>query len=127
MLGEGIDGTAYHADVLKSRLTKNLPALFDGIHDEAGAAFKDLIPQVGDGEWANIRSNTLSTRLISRLSNRVLVGLPLCALIIFSAVLGSRTMNTLTWLYFNPMATIGRTPLMPRISVTPWNDTRVAG
>lgn len=48
----------YHKGVVRSKLTRNVVATFEKVHDELPAAVRDSIPTVGEG----ILSCTLTTR-----------------------------------------------------------------
>ncbi|TCD64758.1 hypothetical protein EIP91_003649 [Steccherinum ochraceum] len=50
----------------------------DAVHDEMVLAFSDLIPTAADGEWAGVLGFSTIVSLVSRMTNRVLVGKPLC-------------------------------------------------
>jgi hypothetical protein len=42
-------GDMYHTHVIRSRLTRNIAAIFDQVRDEAVGACAELIPVAGDG------------------------------------------------------------------------------
>jgi hypothetical protein len=41
----------YHTHVIRSRLTRNIAAIFDQLRDEAVKACSELIPVTGDGMY----------------------------------------------------------------------------
>ncbi|VDB84335.1 unnamed protein product [Peniophora sp. CBMAI 1063] len=66
----------YHVDVARNALTRNLNARFDDIWDEIQAAFRE---EIGAGDaWKEIPAVTKIQRIVSRVSNRLFVNLPLC-------------------------------------------------
>ncbi|OSX67133.1 hypothetical protein POSPLADRAFT_1051288 [Postia placenta MAD-698-R-SB12] len=68
-----------HTPVIRGPLTRNLNSLFPDIVDEMKAAFPDVMPSpTKDGEWVEIPVRDTMARIVSRVSNRVFVGLPLC-------------------------------------------------
>jgi hypothetical protein len=95
---EGIATNHYHVPVTRNELARHLPALMPDIVDELGVAMEDEIPR-NDGlppfpslsppfslypelsnssDWTPIRAFEATTKIVSRISNRVFVGLPLC-------------------------------------------------
>ena len=46
----------YHVGIIKTNLTRNLPAVVESIADELALAIDEIIPTKGDGESA-IRRN----------------------------------------------------------------------
>ncbi|KAL1697532.1 cytochrome P450 [Schizophyllum commune] len=77
VFGESIARNPYHNQVLQTQLTRNLHSLCGEMRDEMVAAFNDLIPP-SDHEWNAIPALTSMTEVISRVTSRVFVGLPLC-------------------------------------------------
>ena len=43
----------YHIDVLRSKLTRNIAATFNEVHEELIVAIDDFIPTHEDGTWQN--------------------------------------------------------------------------
>jgi hypothetical protein len=41
----------YHADVIRSKLTRNIAATFNDVREEIIMTMDDLIPTHEDGEW----------------------------------------------------------------------------
>ncbi len=39
----------YHADVIRSKLIRIIPTIFQGVQDELVLTFNDIIPTVGEG------------------------------------------------------------------------------
>jgi hypothetical protein len=89
--------TTYHVDVLRGALTRNIDVRFADVRDEISAAFTDEIPPsegkfqalsfiscVGTHEpkeWTSVVAMDAIRRIVSRTSNRLFVGLPLCTFI----------------------------------------------
>ncbi|KAG6885315.1 hypothetical protein C0993_003292 [Termitomyces sp. T159_Od127] len=67
---------SYHVEVVRSSLTRNLVARFPDVQDEIRSAFEELIPQTQ--EWIAIKAIPTIRKIVSRSSNRLFVGLPLC-------------------------------------------------
>ena len=80
MFGKDMGTDAFHSDVVKSCLTRNIGALFDHMRDEADTAIRDLIIVPREGDWVKIRAKPAMQTLISRMNNRAFIGLPLCTL-----------------------------------------------
>ncbi|KAJ6604022.1 cytochrome P450 [Mycena sp. CBHHK59/15] len=76
-LGSTFVTNDYHVKVIQSPLTKSITARFADVKDEVAAAFQDEIPLSGD-EWTSVPGLMTVLRVISRASNRLFVGLPLC-------------------------------------------------
>lgn len=66
----------YHIEVIRTDLTKNIAAAFPELHDEVVTAFNDEMPATK--EWFGVQPTDVIRRIISRTSNRLFVGLPLC-------------------------------------------------
>lgn len=85
----------YHRSVARSKLTHNIAATFDEVHDELVGALGDCIPTPGQGmscelqrvrrcfmyntDWVKVSISPTMQRIICRTTSRVLVGAPLCA------------------------------------------------
>ncbi|KAI0278272.1 hypothetical protein BGY98DRAFT_974721 [Russula aff. rugulosa BPL654] len=65
----------YHADVIRSELTRNIAATFNEVREEIIMTMGDLIPTHEDGKW---QSPTTVQRVICRATNRIFVRVPLC-------------------------------------------------
>ncbi|KAH8091762.1 cytochrome P450 [Cristinia sonorae] len=74
--GKSIRTHPYHISAVRSRLTRNLGAIFDEIRDEIVAGFEDVLPPSDD--WHKLSLNEGIMQLICRTSNRIFVGLPTC-------------------------------------------------
>lgn len=88
----------YHVRVVRSRLTKNLADIHDGLFNEISVALSEYITTGSDGgmgrfntlltlrphplkyfpDWMPIPAHDTMLKVIARSSNRVFVGLPLC-------------------------------------------------
>ncbi|KAG6872887.1 hypothetical protein C0995_005592 [Termitomyces sp. Mi166 len=66
----------YHVEVIRSPLTRNLVARFPDVQDEIKSAFEEYIPQTE--EWTLIKALSTIRKIVSRSSNRLFVGLPIC-------------------------------------------------
>ncbi|KAK0212144.1 cytochrome P450 [Desarmillaria ectypa] len=75
-VGHNLMADPYHADVVRSSLTRNIAARFADVHDEIKAAFKDSVPITED--WVEVPAYKTILQIVCRVSNRVFVGLPLC-------------------------------------------------
>ena len=83
----------YHNEVVRGPLTRNVGTKFAEIHEEIQEAFGDELssslgawiqpflvkcsPRV---EWTSVIVSPMIRRVVARASNRLFVGLPLCAL-----------------------------------------------
>ncbi|KNZ80774.1 Ent-kaurene oxidase [Termitomyces sp. J132] len=75
-MGPEVFYSSYHVEVVRSPLTRNLVARFPDVQDEIQSAFKEYIPQTED--WTAISALSTIRKIVSRSSNRLFVGLPLC-------------------------------------------------
>jgi hypothetical protein len=66
-----------HGEVIKSELTRRLGEFTEGINEEIDLAFR-ITCGVDTKEWKEIVVYDVMSEIITRISNRVLVGLPLC-------------------------------------------------
>jgi hypothetical protein len=85
----------YHRTVTRSKLTRNIAATFDQVHDELVGALGNFIPTVDQGEfhilwkmrrwftfnveWVKVSILPTMQRIVCRTSSRMVVGAPLCA------------------------------------------------
>ncbi|KAL5531375.1 hypothetical protein ACEPAG_4252 [Sanghuangporus baumii] len=76
--GENIIKSHYHIPIIRNRLTRLLPTVFDDVMDEIEHAFNDLIPAAVEKEWVAIPTLDTARNVVCRTSNRIFVGLPLC-------------------------------------------------
>ncbi|KAI0000304.1 cytochrome P450 [Russula vinacea] len=67
----------FHADVVRSKLTRNTAATFKEVRKELLVAMDDLIPTSED-KWVKVSILDTVRRVICRTSNRIFVGVPLC-------------------------------------------------
>ena len=84
----------YHAQVTRSQLTRNVGTLYPELRNEITTAFDDIIDLKGNGEpvpihilfiwtmerpeWKSVPALGSMQIIISRVTNRLFVGLPLC-------------------------------------------------
>lgn len=68
----------WHNEIARKVLTSRLGPLVPALWDETCAAFEDGIGPLPHGEWKAVPAHELSLSIISRISNRMFVGLPLC-------------------------------------------------
>ncbi|KAG5350288.1 hypothetical protein C0989_011728 [Termitomyces sp. Mn162] len=66
----------YHVEVVKSSLTRSLVERFPDVQNEIAAAFEEYIPATED--WTSVPALPTIMKIVSRSSNRLFVGLPLC-------------------------------------------------
>ncbi|KAJ7667675.1 cytochrome P450 [Mycena polygramma] len=76
-MGWGIVKDTYHANVVRTSVTRNLGVLFPEVRDEIVVAFDDVIPLQGN-EWLTVPAFDTMMQIVCRTSNRLFVGLPLC-------------------------------------------------
>ncbi|KAF9067154.1 cytochrome P450 [Rhodocollybia butyracea] len=76
-IGKVVRVNTYHVPVVRSPLTRALPARFHDLRDEIVASFADLVP-AKESEWMKVPMLSTIMRIVSRTSNRYFVGLPLC-------------------------------------------------
>ncbi|KAJ7208985.1 cytochrome P450 [Mycena pura] len=67
----------YHVQVIRGQLTRNLGRCFPEVRDEIVNAFNDVLTMEGT-EWKLIKVLPATMQIVSRTSNRIFVGLPLC-------------------------------------------------
>ncbi|KAJ6516233.1 cytochrome P450 [Mycena sanguinolenta] len=76
-MGWGIVKDTYHANVVRTSMTRNLGVLFPEVRDEIVVAFDELLPVHGK-EWLTVPAFDTMMQIVCRTSNRLFVGLPLC-------------------------------------------------
>ncbi|KAF8075266.1 cytochrome P450 [Lyophyllum atratum] len=76
-LGASVSQDPYHIPIVRTLLTRNLPALFPAVYEEVVAAFNDVIP-LQENEWKKLKVMDTMMPIICRASNRIFVGAPLC-------------------------------------------------
>ena len=99
-MGKLVDSDLYHVAIVRSQLTRNITVLFDAIKEEIALGFEESIGANGLGifhfrteiqssrsvliaiaimlEWVSQPALPTIMQVVSRASNRVFVGLPLC-------------------------------------------------
>ena len=95
-LGEDLLENPWQIDVIQGKLTRNLDAIIPDLADELQVALQDVVPSKGEGEfcipvspavgmylrsledWVEVDVAQVAAMLVTRMSNRVFVGLPLC-------------------------------------------------
>ncbi|KAF9528910.1 cytochrome P450, partial [Crepidotus variabilis] len=77
-LGPQISDNPYHIPIIRAQLTRSLPLLVPEIYDELLEAFKDNIPATDGKYWSKVPAFNSLMKVISRASNRIFVGAPLC-------------------------------------------------
>ncbi|KAG5651327.1 hypothetical protein H0H81_009080 [Sphagnurus paluster] len=80
-LGPAISDNPYHIPIIRSQLTRNLPALFPAVQEEVAAAFSDVVSLKGNAnlaEWSKFKAMDTMMPIVCRASNRIFVGAPLC-------------------------------------------------
>ncbi|KAF8507441.1 cytochrome P450 [Gautieria morchelliformis] len=75
-MGATILTNRYHLPLLRSQLTRNLASLFSDIRQEIILSIEDNIPLTN--EWTSIKAYAVVLQIVSRTSNRIFVGAPLC-------------------------------------------------
>ncbi|KAJ6472648.1 cytochrome P450 [Mycena vulgaris] len=64
----------YQVAVVRTPLTRNIGVCFPALRDEVVAAFEDLVPTTAD-EWTTVPAMQTVLPIISRVTNRVFIGL----------------------------------------------------
>jgi hypothetical protein len=103
-LGPGIGTDPYHIPIIRSQLTRNLGNFFSDLRDELVLAFEEIIPPTEGklfttntspmlsslanlvdincacrlADWTKVRVYDNALKIVSRTSNRIFVGAPLC-------------------------------------------------
>ncbi|TFK88883.1 cytochrome P450 [Polyporus arcularius HHB13444] len=67
----------FHVDIIKDKLMKSLTAVLPDVIDELRVAVPDYIHTKED-EWTTVNTMQTTLKIVSRASNRVFVGLPVC-------------------------------------------------
>ena len=95
---ESIDDP-YHVEIIRDKLMRTLSAVIPDMVDELAVAVPGYIPVNGDGarvvqplgyrkrrltsvyflEWTTVKVMPTMQKIVARVSNRIFVGLPLCA------------------------------------------------
>ncbi|KAH8835010.1 cytochrome P450 [Flagelloscypha sp. PMI_526] len=66
----------YHALAVQGPLTRNITTIYPELREETIASATDCIPQTED--WTAVVAQDTIMKMVSRISNRMIVGLPLC-------------------------------------------------
>ena len=74
--GSEVMRNPWHVPLVRSHLTKNLNVLFPDIREELMMAFDEYIPPTD--EWTAFPLIDSLRMIVSRKSNRIFVGAPLC-------------------------------------------------
>ncbi|RPD64699.1 cytochrome P450 [Lentinus tigrinus ALCF2SS1-7] len=77
MLGREPLDDPFHVDIIKEKLMRSLTAVLPDVIDELRAAVPDYI-HAKDDEWITVNAIQSTLKIVSRASNRVFVGLPVC-------------------------------------------------
>ncbi|TDL22832.1 cytochrome P450 [Rickenella mellea] len=75
-LGLRLIDNGYHIPIIRSQLTRNLATVFPDARDEIVQSFLDIIPP--SDEWVGYPAVETLMTIVTRTSNRVFVGLPVC-------------------------------------------------
>ncbi|TDL14450.1 cytochrome P450 [Rickenella mellea] len=75
-LGQQLLDNTYHIHVLRTQLTRNLDSVFPDVKDEIMTAFEEIIPS--SDNWVSVNALETFMKIVTRVSNRVFVGLPVC-------------------------------------------------
>ncbi|KAF8833162.1 cytochrome P450 [Paxillus ammoniavirescens] len=76
-LGHDVYHNPYHVPIIRSQLTRNVGILYPDIRDEMVTAFEEILDLRGN-EWKSVPAFQAIQKVVSRTSNRIFVGLPLC-------------------------------------------------
>ncbi|EIW64803.1 cytochrome P450 [Trametes versicolor FP-101664 SS1] len=76
-LGEDVHNDPFHADIIRDKLARGLPAVLPDVIDELTVATREHIPTEGDA-WLSVNVSEKTRDIVARASSRVFVGLPLC-------------------------------------------------
>ncbi|KAG6331576.1 hypothetical protein ID866_7513 [Astraeus odoratus] len=75
--GSGVHHDRYHHSIIQSHLNRNLASLCPDIKEEMVNAFSEILG-ITENEWKTVPAFESVRQIVSRTSNRVFVGLPLC-------------------------------------------------
>nr|VWO97080.1 Uncharacterized protein [Ganoderma boninense] len=68
----------YHVDIVRDKLTRQIPAVLPDVVDELSMVLPEYIPTGTTEDWVEVSVWGSMLNIIARLSNRVFVGPPLC-------------------------------------------------
>ncbi|KAF8165950.1 cytochrome P450 [Crassisporium funariophilum] len=91
-IGAEVTANPYHINVVRGPLTRNIASQFDDMREEMLLALDDLIP-CGTTDWVAVPVFDSLVELISRISSRAFVGLPLCRDVEFRKLCINSTME----------------------------------
>ncbi|KAI6013633.1 hypothetical protein PISMIDRAFT_688117 [Pisolithus microcarpus 441] len=77
LIGPEINSNPYHISVARIHPARNLGLYYPNVKDEVHAAFEELL-DLKDNVWKSVPAVQTVWEIVSRASNRVFVGLPLC-------------------------------------------------
>ncbi|KAH7922160.1 cytochrome P450 [Leucogyrophana mollusca] len=77
-MGDGVCFNPYHLSLLRSKLPRHLDHLTEELLDEVVPAFEDVIGRLCTEEWMEFNVHNNLTKIVARVFNRILVGLPTC-------------------------------------------------
>ncbi|KAH8828949.1 cytochrome P450 [Flagelloscypha sp. PMI_526] len=75
-MGPEIAWDPYHANAIRGPLTRNITTIYPEMREETIASATDHIPLTED--WIEVPAMEVLMRMVSRISNRMIVGLPFC-------------------------------------------------
>ena len=96
--------TMYHEHVIHKNLFRNLPSLVEGTWDEVQAAVDDGFG-MSTTKWTDVPNYDTLMHIIARVSNRMMVGLPLCrdeTYLANNSAFAQDVINVMTGLSFVP-------------------------
>ncbi|KIJ41503.1 hypothetical protein M422DRAFT_780281 [Sphaerobolus stellatus SS14] len=76
LLGPTLNKNHYTTEIIKHQLARNLPNLFPDIREETLVAVENKIPLTED--WIKLPAYGIVVQIIAQITNRILVGVPLC-------------------------------------------------
>ncbi|KAJ8079813.1 hypothetical protein PM082_016635 [Marasmius tenuissimus] len=76
MVKKSTNENPHHIQAIQGPLTRHLSSKFGEVYDELSQAFNDEIPLTDD--WVKVPTLQKALNIVSRTSNRLFVGLPLC-------------------------------------------------
>lgn len=77
--GPQVSRDPYHIHILRSQLARNVEPCFEDIKEEMVLAFDKAVPLPSQGEeWVTLPAYDTSLEIVSKISARFFVGLPLC-------------------------------------------------
>jgi len=78
LMGDAVMDNMWHTEVIRNKLTRALPGLFGDIIDENRVSFESHIPAKIDGDWVSVPALETIMQVVSQVTNRIFVGIPLC-------------------------------------------------